>query len=84
MMIISILLAFGLIAYVIIIWLVFGFIASGFAYGYLQKEYSTIAKETRLGDKLFAIILGVIFGPLFLLMMLLLGKYKHGWKAIWT
>lgn len=65
----------------IIVWLFMAFIASGFLYANLQREYICIADEDRLGDSLIAIFLSIFGGPVTLLFGLAgFSILQTGWK----
>ena len=66
---------------IIIFWLVSGILAHGIAFAYFQREYESISKMNYWSDFVYSSVIGLVFGPIALLLHLKLFKYlKHGIK----
>lgn len=63
-----------------VLWLAFGFLASGYAYAFLRHfEYYERGTNKRWGALLCS-MLGFIMGPVFLLLLWLNGETEWGWR----
>lgn len=63
---------------IILIWLLFGFIASGFTYAYFQRKYTLLRDSNRKLDFELAIS-DIPHGLISLLVIYKLKQYKYGW-----
>lgn len=62
-------------------WVACGIASAGFDFAYFQGKYPTIAKESRLEDLGQALLLGIITGPVALVVAFCLGGFgKYGWR----
>lgn len=65
----------------ILVWLGCGYVGGGILYTYSQKEFSSIAAESRTEDYVFSLSMGLV-GPLLLLVSLLYKKHGICWNWI--
>ena len=68
-----------MIGYIIAFWLVCGFIAYGFGFAYLQREFSAWRNVEYFQNMRVSALL-IIMGPFGLGLVLISKDYKHGWK----
>jgi hypothetical protein len=62
----------------IIFWLILGFIGSGMEFAHAQREWPDIAAKGRAQDR-FRALFAALFGPLNLLISLIICDWNHGW-----
>ena len=72
-----------LIIFLLLSWLICGFLAAGTAYAFFQGSYPEFAEKDRRDDLGIAIFLGLFFGPLALVVIFFFSGFaKHGvWKV---
>lgn len=60
-----------------LVWVVCGYLAYGYTYGYLQRECPRMAEECRPKDRRFSLRMSLL-GPIGLLTVFRNGGFKHG------
>lgn len=63
-----------------LVWIISGILSYGIGFAYSQRHYPSVAKEEYKHDLIYALLVGLVFGPVGLVMELLLKQYKHGLK----
>ena len=68
--------------YLVLGWLLCGFVSMGMGYNYLQNKYPTIAHKHRLGNGVFVILTGLFSRPINFMIVLFLCARSGlwGWK----
>lgn len=70
-----------MLSYIIIFWLVCGFISYGFSLAYWQRGWPSLAENNYIDDIIVSLIMSIIFGPIMLIFGIFIVKfYKHGFK----
>lgn len=64
---------------IIIAWIVCGILAYGGSVAYFQREFPLIAKNDAIPDRIFAFLLSFLGGPIGLLTVGVVTRFKHGW-----
>ena len=64
------------------LWLACGLFASGMGYAFLQREFFTIAKDTRIQDGTFSLLVAIVAGPAAIFFMGM--GAGHGWLLPFT
>ena len=66
---------------VIELWVLCGIAAAGFAFAFWQGKFELIAESNRREDLGYALMFGLTFGPLALLISFFAGGFgKYGWR----
>lgn len=60
-------------------WFICGIIASGFYLAFFLREFSILGKDYNQIDRKNSRVL-IVFGPLYLIAILLMGLTNHGWR----
>lgn len=66
----------------IALWLWCGYLASGYVFGYFQREFQLIASEN-LNDDIGSFVFAFVFGPVSLLVIFRGDWSKHGRLYPW-
>lgn len=68
----------------LMLWVIAGVLTMGWTYGHFQGKWPTLAEDphSKSNDRMFAIMLGII-APAGLMVVIINGGYKYGWKPIW-
>ena len=62
------------------IWIVSGALAYGIGFAHTQRKYHNIAKSNYNEDRVLSAAYGALFGPIALIVLLVITRAKHGLK----
>ena len=65
----------------VLIWLLCGFIASGFTFAYFQRKYAIVRQSQFVSDQMFSLVC-YVFGPVALFVDYF-GYSSYGWLNPW-